>query len=59
METYNIQAYRECDTCSKKPGSPTLCSGCLNNRSAIEQRDNIIKELMHKMEIIDLLINKI
>lgn len=58
MKIRNIQAYRECDTCSKKPGSPTLCSGCLNNRSAIEQRDSIIDELINKMKIIDLLINK-
>ena len=23
----------ECDSCKAKPGSPTLCSGCLHNRS--------------------------
>lgn len=25
----------ECDTCRAKPGSPTLCSGCLANRATI------------------------
>ena len=31
----------ECDTCRTKPGSPTLCSGCLANRDrAIEVEAN-------------------
>lgn len=25
----------ECDTCKAKPGSPQLCPGCYNNRTAI------------------------
>jgi hypothetical protein len=25
----------ECDTCKAKPGSPTLCAGCINNRRLI------------------------
>lgn len=25
----------ECDTCAAKSGSPQLCKGCLNNRTAI------------------------
>ena len=25
----------ECDDCGKKPGMPTLCSGCLSNRGTI------------------------
>lgn len=29
------KSFRECDTCSAKPGSPTLCSGCLHNRDLI------------------------
>lgn len=28
--------FLECDTCRAKPGSPTLCKGCLHNRSLIE-----------------------
>lgn len=28
--------FMECDTCSTKPGAPTLCRGCLENRKAIE-----------------------
>jgi len=27
--------FQECDTCKAKPGSPTLCEGCLHNRQAI------------------------
>lgn len=27
--------FLECDTCRAKPGSPTLCRGCLHNRSLI------------------------
>lgn len=27
--------FMECDTCKAKPGSPTLCAGCLNNRAVI------------------------
>lgn len=26
----------ECDTCRAKPGSPTLCRGCVVNRAVIE-----------------------
>lgn len=59
METNDRLEYRECDTCSKKPGSPILCGGCLNNRSAIEQRDKIINEMYYKMQIIETLITKI
>jgi hypothetical protein len=29
--------FNECDTCRVKPGSPTLCSGCLHNRAVIEE----------------------
>ena len=25
-------AFVECESCSKKPGSPILCDGCLRNR---------------------------
>jgi hypothetical protein len=27
--------FMECDSCRKKPGSPTLCYGCLHNRTLI------------------------
>ena len=45
----------ECDTCKVKPGSPTLCAGCLNNRQAIsalskarEEERSRIKEILEK-----------
>ena len=31
----------ECDTCRAKPGSPTLCAGCLNNRRVIESLSHL------------------
>lgn len=29
--------FMECDKCRSKPGSPTLCSGCLHNREVINR----------------------
>ena len=29
--------FMECDTCRAKPGSPTLCAGCLHNRYVIDE----------------------
>jgi len=37
--------FEECDTCRKKPGSPTLCSGCLNNRKVITDQQAEIEKL--------------
>jgi hypothetical protein len=31
----NVGEFMECDSCKIKPGSPTLCNGCLNNRMVI------------------------
>ena len=46
----------ECDTCKVKPGSPTLCAGCLNNRQAIsalskarEEERSRIKEKLNEL----------
>ena len=27
--------FTECQACAAKPGSPTMCTSCLNNREAI------------------------
>lgn len=27
--------YTECESCAAKPGCPTLCAGCLNNRTVV------------------------
>ena len=32
-----IDEFVECDSCAKKPGSPTLCGGCLHNRNVAAQ----------------------
>ena len=34
-------AFMECDTCRAKAGSPTLCNGCLHNRTALENYANL------------------
>jgi hypothetical protein len=31
------EEFTECDACRSKPGSPTLCGGCLRNRALIEK----------------------
>ena len=31
----HVGEFIECDTCREKPGSPTLCQGCLHNREVI------------------------
>lgn len=33
----NPKEFMECDTCRAKAGSPTLCQGCLHNRTLIEK----------------------
>ncbi len=35
--------FTECDTCRAKPGSPTLCSGCLANRNELDLARKIIR----------------
>ena len=34
-DDYRRHEYVECDSCRAKPGSPTLCYGCLANRTTI------------------------
>lgn len=35
--------FAECDSCRAKPGSPTLCHGCLRNRAVIEAMAPLLK----------------
>ena len=35
--------FLECEVCSKNPGSPVLCNGCLNDRAVID-RVNILSK---------------
>lgn len=30
-----MMEFIECDSCKAKPGTPTLCAGCLHNRAVI------------------------
>jgi len=34
---YMNYQFIECDTCAAKPGMPTLCRGCLHNRTVIDR----------------------
>jgi hypothetical protein len=35
-----------CHTCASKPGSPTLCSGCLANRQTIDELHERVRALL-------------
>lgn len=37
--------FMECDNCRAKPGSPTLCQGCLHNRRVMNNLREEIKGL--------------
>lgn len=37
VSTVDKDDFLECDTCRAKPGSPTLCAGCLHNRALISR----------------------
>ena len=41
----------ECDDCSKKPGSPTLCRACLHNRDAYNELKKAGDELLKRIEL--------
>jgi hypothetical protein len=48
-----MKEFQECKSCDKKPGSPTLCESCLNNRSLIHQLAIEIERLQRKLSVID------
>jgi hypothetical protein len=37
--------FKECEPCSKKPGSPVLCPSCLHNRQLIEEYQKLLRLL--------------
>jgi hypothetical protein len=37
QKTISMLEFVECDTCRVKPGTPTLCRGCIANRSTINK----------------------
>lgn len=39
-------AFKECDTCRAKPGTPILCEGCLHNREALYRAQERMAELL-------------
>lgn len=36
--------FKECESCSAKPGSPTLCESCLHNRTVISDLNKDFKD---------------
>lgn len=39
----------ECDRCAKRPGSPTLCGGCIKNRELIAFRERENERLQARL----------
>lgn len=49
-ESPTATQFIECDTCRAKPGSPTLCAGCLHNRRIIEALTGRMTQARHPVE---------
>lgn len=47
IQTGKIHEFKECDTCAAKPGFPTLCRGCVNNRNAIQALIKMVGTELH------------
>lgn len=46
-----LEEFKECPTCAAKPGSPTLCASCLQNRSLISHLQTVVRRsLGHKIK---------
>ena len=52
-EPKNTCEFIACDTCRAKPGTPTLCHGCLNNRHAITTQKEIVEMLSGDRALLD------
>lgn len=37
IDSFEVPGFVECDSCRAKLGSPTLCSGCLHNRTQMQR----------------------
>lgn len=37
--------FKECKSCSEKPGTPVLCESCINNRRIIEDLKQEVQRL--------------
>ena len=43
----------ECDTCRVKSGTPILCSGCVHNRTVIENYQQFLGAMKDALEHVD------
>jgi hypothetical protein len=41
--------FKECDTCSTKPGSPTLCAGCYYNRETFNIINKEVQNIRQRL----------
>jgi hypothetical protein len=41
-----MDEFKECDTCRGKLGTPTLCTGCIHNRSLIRELRSYVDEFI-------------
>ena len=46
----DLPGFMECDTCRRKPGSPTLCAGCLHNRKHIKALETENAQLRESLD---------
>ncbi len=44
----------ECETCQAKPGSPSLCAGCIKNRETISELNRFLRRAEQGMDAIEL-----
>ena len=42
----NSMEFKECDSCSKKSGSPILCKSCINNRDYISHLEDKLNKAL-------------
>lgn len=44
--------FQECDTCRAKSGHPSLCAGCIHNRTAITELHEMITAARERAKLI-------
>lgn len=50
MQQRNFERFEfvECDACAAKPGSPSLCAGCLANRHVVSNLREALRETLDR-----------
>lgn len=52
MQQANFERFEfvECDACASRPGSPSLCAGCLANRHVVGKLREALREALHEWD---------